>query len=180
MKYGAVATASGEVRVYQNDQLLGTVDVSAWPYHAEGGYIGLWVSNAAGTLLDDFGGGTLPMATQPGWNLANTWGQIRTWFAGLLDPRGKAAHAALKLAPNQSRLEQPAASRPVVMAAEINPPAGQVWRNYILVNGQRVAVGIRHCRQPGVLPAGRSSRLDQYHHHCGRHAEKRTALCHLW
>lgn len=56
---GARATAAGQVLVYRNGALLGTRDVSAWTYSASTGYIGLWVSNGANTVFDNFGGGTV-------------------------------------------------------------------------------------------------------------------------
>jgi hypothetical protein len=55
---GARATASGQVQVYRNSTLLGTRDVTAWPYYANGGYIGLWFIYAGNATLDNFGGGT--------------------------------------------------------------------------------------------------------------------------
>ena len=56
-RFGARATASGQVEIYRNTQLLGVRDVSAWTYSANGGYIGLWLDNSGSTRLDDFGGG---------------------------------------------------------------------------------------------------------------------------
>jgi hypothetical protein len=56
-RFGARANADGTVEVYQNSTLLGTRDVTAWPYYASGGYIGMWTINANGTVMDDFGGG---------------------------------------------------------------------------------------------------------------------------
>jgi RHS repeat-associated protein len=52
------------VQVYRNGQLLGTRDVTAWPYYAQGGYIGLWFISANQAVFDDFGGGTV---TQTGY-----------------------------------------------------------------------------------------------------------------
>ncbi|MCC6299252.1 MAG: DNRLRE domain-containing protein, partial [Anaerolineales bacterium] len=54
---GARAKANGDVEVYKNGSLLGTVSVTAWPHYAGGGYIGLWYSNVTGAIVDDFGGG---------------------------------------------------------------------------------------------------------------------------
>jgi len=54
------------VEVYKNGLLLGTRNVSSWPYYANGGYIGLWFIDAQDALLDDFGGGNVvsgPTAT---------------------------------------------------------------------------------------------------------------------
>jgi hypothetical protein len=56
-QFGARATAGGQVQVYRNGAVIGSRDVSAWTYSANGGYIGLWVESAPNTLLDDFGGG---------------------------------------------------------------------------------------------------------------------------
>ncbi|MBE0695867.1 MAG: hypothetical protein IH586_03000 [Anaerolineaceae bacterium] len=53
------------MKVYRNGTLLTTVDVSAWPYYADGGYIGVWIVNASGARLDDFGGGTSALSLAP-------------------------------------------------------------------------------------------------------------------
>jgi len=58
--FSARATADGKVMVYRNGVLLATRDVTAWPYYANSGYIGLWTIGASNTLLDDFGGGGVP------------------------------------------------------------------------------------------------------------------------
>jgi hypothetical protein len=58
-RFGARAKANGQVEVYRNSTLLGSRDVTAWPYYANGGYIGLWFVSAGSALLDDFGGGTV-------------------------------------------------------------------------------------------------------------------------
>ena len=50
----------GRFEVYRNDALPDTRDVSAWPFFDDGGHLGLWTDRAIGTLLDDFGGGTVP------------------------------------------------------------------------------------------------------------------------
>jgi hypothetical protein len=55
---GARATSAGSIEVYRNGSLLGSRDVSAWTHASAGGYIGLWLANAANVVLDDFGGGT--------------------------------------------------------------------------------------------------------------------------
>jgi hypothetical protein len=59
---GARATSDGNVSVYRNGTLLGTRSVTAWPYYANGGYIGLWMFNSNATVLDDFGGGAVSTA----------------------------------------------------------------------------------------------------------------------
>ena len=73
-QFGARATASGQVEVYRNGSLLATRNISAWPYYAAGGFIGLFTINASNAVLDDFGGGdvsagpvnTPPVITNPG------------------------------------------------------------------------------------------------------------------
>jgi len=65
-QFGARAKANGDVEVYKNGSLLGTVSVTAWAPYSGGGYIGLWYSNASGAIVDDFGGGNVssnPTAT---------------------------------------------------------------------------------------------------------------------
>lgn len=57
-RFGAQATADGLVSVYQNSTLIGTRDVTGWPFYASGGYAGLWFVSASNALLDDFGGGS--------------------------------------------------------------------------------------------------------------------------
>ena len=59
-QFGARARSNGTLEVYRNGLLLAARDISAWPYNAGGGYIGLWFSSASNALLDNFGGGTLP------------------------------------------------------------------------------------------------------------------------
>ncbi|MBI1881844.1 MAG: PKD domain-containing protein, partial [Chloroflexi bacterium] len=61
-QFGARATASGQVEVYQNGGLLATRDVTGWPYYANGGYIGMWFIDADTSILDDFGGGVTSSA----------------------------------------------------------------------------------------------------------------------
>ncbi len=56
---GARATATGSVEVYRNGVLLSTWDVTAWPYYASSGYIGVWFLSAPNAVWDDFGGGTV-------------------------------------------------------------------------------------------------------------------------
>ena len=65
---GARARPNGTVEVYRNGTLIGTRDVTAWPYYASGGYIGLGDYSAQGAILDDFGGGTRLQASAPGAN----------------------------------------------------------------------------------------------------------------
>jgi hypothetical protein len=75
-QFGARARANGDVEVYKNGVLQGTVSVTAWPYYNSGGYIGLWFDNAGDALLDDFGGGTL--ASGPTSTPTNTATPTRT------------------------------------------------------------------------------------------------------
>jgi len=65
---GARASANGDVEVYRNTSLLATRNVSAWPYSANAGYIGIFNMGASSAILDDFGGGTMsgsPTLTPP-------------------------------------------------------------------------------------------------------------------
>lgn len=59
-RFGARVTATGQVQVYRNGVLLATRDASAWTYATSGGYIGVWILNGPNSVLDDFGGGTVP------------------------------------------------------------------------------------------------------------------------
>jgi hypothetical protein len=65
-QFGARARANGTVEVYRNGVLLGTRDVTGWPYYANGGYLGLWFIYAEDAVLDDFGGWTSASAALPG------------------------------------------------------------------------------------------------------------------
>jgi len=56
-RFGAWAAADGTVSVYQNGALLGSRSISTWQYNNLGGYIGLWMVDGPGMLMDDFGGG---------------------------------------------------------------------------------------------------------------------------
>ncbi|MBK8046692.1 MAG: hypothetical protein IPK16_05950 [Anaerolineales bacterium] len=57
-RLGVRARVDGNIELYRNGQIIGTRNVSAWPYAFGGGYIGLYMVDAVGTVLDDFGGGT--------------------------------------------------------------------------------------------------------------------------
>jgi hypothetical protein len=59
-RFGARAFGDGTVEVYRNATRLGTASVSAWPFAALGGRIGLSCWNAAAARFDDFGGGDVP------------------------------------------------------------------------------------------------------------------------
>jgi glucose/arabinose dehydrogenase len=56
-QFGARAYPSGAVEIYKNATLIGTADVSGWPFHANGGYIGIEMALATSTRIDNFGGG---------------------------------------------------------------------------------------------------------------------------
>jgi RHS repeat-associated protein len=78
-QFGARAKANGDVEVYKNGTLIGTSNVTAWPYYASGGYTGIWLISADSTILDDFGGGSVaggststPTPTQPTATASNT------------------------------------------------------------------------------------------------------------
>lgn len=64
-QFTARARADGMVEVYRNEQLLGTRDITAWPYYAQGGYTGLRFVDASDALVDDFGGGTVSSDSMP-------------------------------------------------------------------------------------------------------------------
>ncbi len=61
--FGARATSDGQVYVYKNGSLLASRDAAAWADHSKGGYVGLLSLSGAGSIFDNFGGGTL--AAQP-------------------------------------------------------------------------------------------------------------------
>ena len=61
-RLGARAHGDGSVDVYRNATLLGTVSVAGWPFATNGGRIGLTISGANGSRLDDFGGGNSTVA----------------------------------------------------------------------------------------------------------------------
>ncbi len=146
---GALATSAGQVKVYRNGALLTTVDVSAWPYYADGGYIGVWIVNASAARLDDFGGGTSALSltpAQPGTNwLAEWWdglwssprlsafsAGVTAWWAQLWR---SGWYASVASAQAEARL-QPA------MLPEIQTPTGEVWRSYYYAGSARVAVRV--------------------------------------
>ncbi len=67
---GARAYSNGLVEVYKNGVKMGSISVAGWPFSAQGGRIGMTISDAVGSRLDNFGGGTAvfdlntpPMAT---------------------------------------------------------------------------------------------------------------------
>ena len=58
---GARVSAEGKVNIYKNGIFMGMRDVTAWPYYASGGYVGIlsWGGSPNNTIYDNFGGGTL-------------------------------------------------------------------------------------------------------------------------
>jgi YD repeat-containing protein len=113
--FGARATAAGQVSVYKNGILQGTRDITAWPYYASGGYIGLWFDQAGAALLDDFGGGTMPGSSLPGVHVKASLVKV--------SHGEKAYHKAQRL-----------------LQA---PPAGQVWRSYYFQGAARLALRVQ-------------------------------------
>lgn len=57
-QFGARARPDGSVEVYRNGTLVGTWNITSWPFYNAGGYVGMWFVNAPNALLDNFGGGT--------------------------------------------------------------------------------------------------------------------------
>ena len=126
-EFGAQATVSGQVKIYKNSTLVGTVDASGYPFYDQGGYIGLWMVNASNRLFDDFGGGTIPQGSAPSFDLAAWFAQARVWLGELFGGAKLAALMPVKILTEELQTETP-------------PPVGQVWKNYFLVRGQRVAM----------------------------------------
>jgi glucose/arabinose dehydrogenase/PKD repeat protein len=54
---GARAFSNGIVQVLKNGTVVGTCSVTDWPFYRQGGYLGLTLSGATASRLDDFGGG---------------------------------------------------------------------------------------------------------------------------
>ena len=71
-QFGARARTDGQVEIYQNDVLLGTRNVTGWPFYASSGHIGLFMLDAEAMLLDDFGGGTTGEIVAPTPTATNT------------------------------------------------------------------------------------------------------------
>jgi len=57
--FSARALSDGWLDMYRNGTLIGKRNLSAWPYMAQGGYIGLKSYQIQDAIVDDFGGGTL-------------------------------------------------------------------------------------------------------------------------
>lgn len=71
-QFGARAMVDGTVSVYRNGALLGSSNVSSWPYYNAGGYLGLWLANASATVIDDFGGGGVTSTQLPTPTMTST------------------------------------------------------------------------------------------------------------
>jgi hypothetical protein len=59
---GARVLATGEVLIFKNNQLIGTITLDAQDqafFNSRGGRIGLWYLDASNARFDDFGGGTV-------------------------------------------------------------------------------------------------------------------------
>jgi PKD repeat protein len=59
-QFGARCDASGNVTIYKNGVLLGTLSVGNWPFAGSGGRLGLTLTGTSAARFDDFGGGTVP------------------------------------------------------------------------------------------------------------------------
>ena len=62
-QFGARAYSNGTVDIYQNGARIGTGDVTQWPYYANGGRLGLEMTFASASRLDNFGGGNATLNT---------------------------------------------------------------------------------------------------------------------
>jgi RHS repeat-associated protein len=123
---GVRSYASGAVEVYKNGSLVGTRDVSSWPYYDDGGYIGLRTVGGPSTYYDDFGGGSLPVAYQPGN------GKVLAVF---LPPQ-----PVMKLAPSAERGQRPRLARVHPSSMLLTRPAGVIWRSYYYAGPTRIAM----------------------------------------
>ena len=63
-QYGARAYGSGLVDVFVNHVKLGSADCSSWDFAHGGGYIGMTISDAVESHLDNFGGGNAIIINQ--------------------------------------------------------------------------------------------------------------------
>jgi RHS repeat-associated protein len=89
-------------------------DITAWPYYASGGYIGIWSMNASSAYYDDFGGGTMPGSSLVGVHVKASLVKMAH--------KGNAYRKALTLQA---------------------PPAGQVWRSYYFQGSVRLALRVQ-------------------------------------
>jgi len=58
-QFGARMDSLGVVNVYRNGNLLGTISAASWPFAGLGGRLGMTLSEINGSVLDNFGGGTV-------------------------------------------------------------------------------------------------------------------------
>jgi RHS repeat-associated protein len=115
-QFGARAKPNGQVEVYKNGSLLGSRDVTAWPYYANSGYIGLWLEGASSSMmLEDFGGGTV------------TGGVFRVKKV-LAKPASSASSG-----PALSDAQAP-------LAAPSSPPSNHKWKVYYYAGAQMIAM----------------------------------------
>jgi hypothetical protein len=61
---GARALSTGEVMAYHNGNEVINISAANWPNTAEGGFTGLWLTSAAGTVLDDYRAGNVNCTDQ--------------------------------------------------------------------------------------------------------------------
>jgi PKD repeat protein len=75
LKIEDVDQKTGKVQV-KHGVLLATRDVTAWPYYAQGGYIGVWFVSASNAVLDDFGGGTVQASVTAAFSASPLTGTV--------------------------------------------------------------------------------------------------------
>ena len=64
-QFGASADSAGDVIVYRNGVQLGLVSVGDWPFAANGGRLGMTLTDASSSVFDNFGGGNTVRNTPP-------------------------------------------------------------------------------------------------------------------
>ena len=62
---GARALSTGDVLAYRNGVEVIRLSAANWPNTAEGGFSGLWLSSAAGAVLDDYSAGNVNCSLAP-------------------------------------------------------------------------------------------------------------------
>jgi RHS repeat-associated protein len=80
-RFGASADDQGQLKIYQNDDLILSVDISSWADYDQGGYIGLGLSE--GNVLDDFGGGAVTEGQSLLSTLSGFGEQTQAWLGAL-------------------------------------------------------------------------------------------------
>jgi RHS repeat-associated protein len=137
--------------------------VSSWQYYAGGGFIGLWFVNAAGALLDDFGGGnvTSAPATTPAYKLLNY--TFTGQYSYMDDPSTAAVTEGFGLMFYVSRMYDPALGR-FAQADSIIPQGVQGLDRFGYANNNPVrytdptghsidcAVGEQNCSAGKLVP----------------------------